>query len=69
MKGVGSSAKIVDAVFCEFCALNPVAERNKANLLHFINVAEQAWLDMIKRDNVNEIANSHSCSISGVLST
>ena len=44
----GSSAKVVDAVLSEICALKPVPEGNKAKLLHMINVVEQAWLDLKK---------------------
>lgn len=44
----GSSARIVDAVLGEICALKPVPEGNKTRLLHMINVVEQAWLDLKK---------------------
>ena len=56
----GSSAKIVDAVLGDICALKPVPEGNKSKLLHMISVVEQAWLDLGKIGKLNEINNSHS---------
>ncbi|XP_045115478.1 uncharacterized protein LOC123507035 [Portunus trituberculatus] len=56
----GSSAKIVDAVLGDICALKPVPEGNKSKLLHMIGVVEQAWLDLGKIGKLHEIENSHS---------
>ncbi|KAK4316629.1 hypothetical protein Pmani_012229 [Petrolisthes manimaculis] len=56
----GSSARVVEAVLGEICALKPVPEGNKVKLLHMINVVEQAWLDLKKLNKENEIANVHS---------
>ena len=56
----GSSARVVDAVLSEICALKPVPEGNKGKLIHMINTVEQAWLDLKKLDKENEIANAHS---------
>lgn len=56
----GSSAKIVDAVLADICALKPVPEGNKPKLLHMMSVVEQAWLDLGKIGKLKEIENSHS---------
>lgn len=50
----GSSAKIVDAVLADICALKPVPEGNKPKLLHMISVVEQAWLDLGKIGKLNK---------------
>ena len=56
----GSSAKVVDAVLGDICALRPVPEGNISKLLHMISVVEQAWLDLGKIGKLKEIDNSHS---------
>lgn len=44
----GFSARTVDVLMSEICALKPMPEGNKAKLLDIMNVVEQAWLDLEK---------------------